>query len=193
MAATIKTTLKGSKKLKGVKQILVTPYTDATGDELGTTAYQLDNIVAESTSITQDDPEINDVECETRDEPIDTVTTLGSYQFTTTSADVQKELMTSIMGFKEDTTSKILYAPSQYKDFYAEIRIVFSNDDSLVLPKVKLNNKIEASSLKTGLVQATIAGTAYSVERTVNDSPELTPFYMLPSDGTDSNKPTPGA
>lgn len=190
MAATIKPTLSGAKKLKGVKQILVTPYTDSDGTELGSTAYQLDNIVADSTSITQDDPETSEVDCETRDEPIDTVTTLGSYQFSTTSADVQKELVTNIMGFEEDTTSKILYAPSQYKDFYAEIRVVFSAGDALVLPKVKLNNKIEASSLKTGLVQATISGTGYSVEKTINSSPAMTPFYIVPSDGTDAGAPT---
>lgn len=189
MAATIKPTLTGAKKLKGVKQILVTPY-DESGEELGATAYQLDNIVADSTSITQDDPETTDIECETRDEPIDSVTTLGSYQFTTTSGDVQKELLTNIMGFKEDTSSKILYAPASYKDLYAEIRLVFSNGDALVLPKVKLNNKIVAETLKTGLVQATIAGTAFSKEVTINSAPAQTPFYIVPSDGTDADAPT---
>ena len=189
MAATIKPTLTGAKKLKGVKQILVTPYEEG-GDTLGATAYQLDNIVADTTSITQDDPETTDIECETRDEPIDTVTTLGSYQFTTTSGDVQKELLTNIMGFQEDTSSKILYAPASYKDMYAEIRIVFSNDDALVLPKVRLNNKIVAETLKTGLVQATIAGTAFSKEVTINSEPAQTPFYIVPSEGTDQNAPS---
>lgn len=189
MAATIKPTLTGAKKLKGVKQILVTPYEEG-GDTLGATAYQLDNIVADTTSIAQDDPETTDIECETRDEPIDTVTTLGSYRFTTTSGDVQKELLTNIMGFQEDKSSKILYAPASYKDMYAEIRIVFSNDDALVLPKVKLNNKIVAETLKTGLVQATIAGTAFSKDVTINSEPAQTPFYIVPSDGTDPNAPT---
>lgn len=194
MAATIKPTLAQAKKLKGVKQILVTPYEDGLEGalQLGSTAYQLDNIVADTTSITQDDPETTDIECETRDEPIDTVTTLGSYQFTTTSADVQKELLTNIMGFKEDTSSKILYAPASYKDLYAEIRIIFSSKDALVLPKVKLNNKIVAETLKTGLVQATIAGTAFSTDVTINDSPDQAAFYVVPSDGTDANAPTSG-
>lgn len=189
MAATIKTTIAGAKKLKRVKQILITPY-DESGEELGATAYQLDNIVADTTSITQDDPDTTDIECETRDEPIDSVTTLGSYQFTTTSGDVQKELLTNIMGFKEDTSSKILYAPALYKDLYAEIRLVFSNGDALVLPKVRLNNKIVAETLKTGLVQATIAGTAFSKEVTINSAPAQTPFYIVPSDGTDADAPT---
>lgn len=187
MAAVITPTLTGASKVKGLKQILVTPYD---GEELGLIAYQLDNIEADTTSITQDDPETTEIECETRDEPVDTITTLGSYQFTTTSCDVQKSLLTDIMGFQEDTTSKILYAPSSYKDFYAEIRLVFSTGDALVLPKVKLNNKITAESLKTGMVKATIAGTAFSAEVTINSSPAQTPFYIVPVGGTDANAPT---
>lgn len=192
MAATIKPTLATAKKFKKVTQILVTPY-DEDGVALGQTAYQMDNIVADSTSLTQDDPETNEIACETRDEPVDTVTTLGSYQFTTNSADIQKELLTGVMGFVEDTSTKILYAPASYKDFFAEVRLKFENGDSLVLPKVKLNNKIEATTLKTGLVQAVISGTAFSVEKTINGSPKQTPFYVVPKEGTDADAPTPGA
>lgn len=190
MAATIKTTLATAWKLKGVTQILATPYTE--GGELGTTAYSLDNIVADSTSLTQDDPETNEIACETRDEPIDTVTTLGSFQFTTTSADVQPEFLTNFLGFTQDSSTKILYAPSAYKDTYAEFRLVFGESGSLVIPKVKLNSKIEAATLKTGMVQATIAGTAFSVEKTTTDGKIFTPFYAVPADGTDAGAPTGG-
>lgn len=191
MAATIKSTLGTALKLKKVGKILITPYNED-GTELGTTAYQMDSIIADSTSVTQDDPETNEIQNETLDEPVDTVTSLGKYQFTTTSADVQKELLTAIMGFKEDTSTKILYAPSAYKEVFAEIRLVFEQG-TIVLPKVKLNNKIEAATLKTGLVQAVIAGTAFSVEKTINDSPELVAYYFVPKDGTDAGAPTPGA
>lgn len=192
MAATIKTTLTTAWKLKGVTQILATPYTEE--GELGTTAYSLDNIVADSTSLTQDDPETNEIACETRDEPIDTVTTLGSFQFTTTSADVQPEFLTNFLGFTEDSTTHILYAPSAYKDTYAEFRLVFGTNGSLVIPKVKLNSKIEAATLKTGMVQATIAGTAFSVEKTTTGSGKIfTPFYAVTKNGTDAEAPTGGA
>lgn len=187
--ATIKTTLESRKIDKGIKQILVTPFNEG-GTAPGEIAYQLDDIIADTTSILQDDPETTDIECETRDEPVDTVTTLGSYQFTTTSGDVQKELLTNIMGFKEDTTSKILYAPSAYKDIYAEVRIVFSNGEAFVLPKVKLNNKISAENMKTGIVQATISGTAFSKGVTINSSPDYSSFYIVPAEGTDPDAPT---
>lgn len=191
MAATIKTTLATAWKLKGITQILATPYTEE--GELGTTAYSLDNIVADSTSLTQDDPETTEIDCETRDEPIDTVTTLGSFQFTTTSADVQPEFLTNFLGFTEDSTTHILYAPSAYKDTFAEFRLVFGTNGSLVIPKVKLNSKIEATTLKTGMVQATISGTAFSVEKTTTDSGKIfTPFYAVPKGATDAEAPTGG-
>lgn len=190
MAATIQTTLATAWKLKGITQILATPYTE--GGVLGTTAYSLDNIVADSTSLTQDDPETTEIDCETRDEPIDTVTTLGSFQFTTTSADVQSDFLTNFLGFTEDSTTHILYAPSAYKDVYAEFRLIFGDNGSLVVPKVKLNSKIEATTLKTGMVQATIAGTAFSVEKTTDTGKIFTPFYAVPKNGTDAGAPTGG-
>lgn len=186
--ATIKSTLATAWKLKGITKILATPYTSE--GALGTSAYQLDNIIADTTSLTQDDPNTTSIECETRDEPIDTVTNLGSYQFTTTSADVQKEFLTNFLGFTEDSSTKILYAPASYKEVYAEIRLVFGENGSLVVPKVKLNSKIEATTLKTGLVKATIAGTAFSVEATTTAGKIQTPFYAVPADGTDSGAPT---
>lgn len=190
MAATIKTTLATAWKLKGITQILATPYTEE--GTLGTTAYSLDNIVADSTSLTQDDPETTEIDCETRDEPIDTVTTLGSFQFTTTSADVQPDFLTNFLGFTKDSSTNILYAPSAYKDVYAEFRLIFGENGSLVVPKVKLNSKIEAATLKTGMVQATISGTAFSVEKTTTDGKIFTPFYAVPKDATDADAPTGG-
>ena len=184
----IKTTLATAVKLKGVTKILATPYTGE--GALGATAYQLDNIIADTTSLTQDDPNTTSIDCETRDEPIDTVTNLGSYQFTTTSADVQKEFLTNFLGFTEDSSTKIIYAPASYQDLYAEIRLVFGSNGTLVIPKVKLNSKIEATTLKTGLVKATIAGTAFSVEITTSAGTTMSPFYMVPSNGTDSGAPT---
>ena len=190
MAATIQTTLATAWKLKGITQILATPYTE--GDTLGTTAYSLDNIVADSTSLTQDDPETTEIDCETRDEPIDTVTTLGSFQFTTTSADVQPDFLTNFLGFTKDSTTNILYAPSAYKDVYAEFRLIFGENGSLVVPKVKLNSKIEATTLKTGMVQATISGTAFSVEKNTDSGKIFTPFYAVPKGATDAGAPTEG-
>lgn len=163
-------------KLGGVTQILLTPYADGVKGE---TTYSLDNIVADSTSITQEDPEINAIDCETRDEPIFENVQMGSWSFSAQSGDIQESILVNCMGYIKDSANGNLYAPSSYKEIWAEIEVVFGESGSLVCPKVKLNSKIEASSLKTGMVYGTLGGTLYSVEVTDGDlsTKHKTPFY----------------
>lgn len=166
-------------KLGGVTQILLTPYTDGTK---GSTTYSLDNIVADTTAITQEEPTTNTVDCETRDEPIFENITLGRYTFAAESGDIQEVVLKNCFGFTKGTSGS-LYAPSTYKELWAEIEIVFGDKGSLVLPKLKLSGNIDASSLKTGMVRGIINGTGYSVQVTNgSDTPVLTPFYYKDPD-----------
>lgn len=166
-----------AKKLGGVTEILITPY--AEGKE-GETTYSLDNIVGDTVSITQEDPTTNEIECETRDEPLFENTTLGSYTVSMESADIQEIVLVNCMGFKKDSTNGNLYAPASYKELWAKIEVVFGEAGSLVCPKVKLRGNIDASSLKTGIVKGVISGTCYSTEVTEGDSSTktITPFYV---------------
>ena len=165
--------------LGGVTRIVFVPWTKAevTGVwSKGTDGFALDDVVADTTSITQDDPETNAVDCETRDEPIYENVTLGSYNFSCESGNIDKDILQNALGYKisgEGSTLKA-YAPASYKESWAEVEVQFSNGTSLVLPKVKLNSKIDASSLKTGIVRGIIGGTAYSTKVDGND----TPFYV---------------
>ena len=165
--------------LGGVTRIVFVPWTKAevTGVwSKGTDGFALDDVVADTTSITQDEPETNAVDCETRDEPIYENVTLGSYNFSCESGNIDKDILQNALGYKisgEGSTLKA-YAPASYKELWAEVEVQFSNGTSLVLPKVKLNSKIDASSLKTGIVRGIIGGTAYSTKVDGND----TPFYV---------------
>ena len=165
--------------LGGVTRIVFVPWTKAevTGVwSKGTDGFALDDVVADTTSITQDDPETNAVDCETRDEPIYENVTLGSYNFSCESGNIDKDILQHALGYKisgEGLTLKA-YAPASYKELWAEVEVQFANGTSLVLPKVKLNSKIDASSLKTGIVRGIIGGTAYSTKVDGND----TPFYV---------------
>lgn len=163
-------------KLGGVTQILLTPYT---GASKGETTYSLDNIVADTTAITQEDPTTNEVENEVTDDPIYENITLGKYTFAADSGDIQEIILTNCFGFKKDATNGNLYAPATYKELWAEIEVVFGDKGSLVCPKVKMSGKIDASSLKTGMVKGSLSGTCYSVEMTEGDSSTKTktPFY----------------
>lgn len=167
-------------KLGGVTQIILTPYTGSTA---GSTSYSLDNIVADTTSITQEEPTTNTVDCETRDEPIFENITLGRYTFSAESGDIQDIVLTNCFGFTKGASGS-LYAPSTYKEIWAEIEVVFGDKGSLVCPRVKMSGNIDASSLKTGMVRGVISGSCYSTiivtESTGAGSmekPITTPFY----------------
>ena len=176
--------------LGGVTRIVFVPWVQTPETNVwakGTDGFALDDVVADTTSITQDDPETNAVDCETRDEPIYENVTLGSYNFSCESGKIDKDILQNALGYKisgEGSTLKA-YAPASYKELWAEVEVQFSNGTSLVLPKVKLNSKIDASSLKTGIVRGVIGGTAYSTNVDGND----TPFYVS---GTAVNKVTEG-
>lgn len=171
-------------KLGGVTEIVLTPY-KADGSGPDTNSYSLDNIVADTTAITQEESTTNTVECETRDEPIFENITLGRYTFTAESGDIQEVVLTNCFGFKK-TTSGSLYAPSTYKEIWAQIEVKFGTNGSLVLPKVKMSGNIDASSLKTGMVRGVISGSAYSTPVKFGETAAVTTpfFYKAPAEGT---------
>lgn len=159
----------------GVRQILITPYTSA--GVLGTDSYSLDQIVADTTSITQEDNTTNAIDSETKDEPIYENITLGRYTVTMNSGDIQADLLTKVMGFTMSGTNII--APTTYKPVWAKVEAVF-DDGSLVCPKVKISGRIEAASLKTGIVQGVISGTCYAGKVGDAAGAPLAPFYVSP-------------
>ena len=159
--------------LGGVERIVFVPYVDGVK---GATGFALDDVVADTTAISQDEAETNAIDCETRDEPIYENVTLGSYNFTCESANIDKDVLEHALGFtvKGEGSTLKAYAPSSYRERWAEVEVQFQNGSSLVLPKIKLSSNIDASSLKTGIVRGIVGGTAYS---TVVDGVE-TPFYV---------------
>ena len=65
--AQIKSKVGESLILGGVKRIVFVPYVDGVK---GAAGFALDDVVADTTAITQDEAETNAIDCETRDEPI---------------------------------------------------------------------------------------------------------------------------
>lgn len=164
-------------KLGGVTSIILTPFQDG---KAGSQSYSLDNVIADSTTITQGEVTLNAVDCETRDEPIFENITLGKYSITFDSGDIQETILKNCLGFIKDIKNGNMYAPTVYTERWAKIEVVFGEKGSLVCPKVKLNGNIDASSLKTGMVKGVIGGTCYTTEVTQGDSstPIKTPFYF---------------
>ena len=148
--------------LSGVKKVLFTPWVgdtlDLTGDR-----YDLQNLVGDTVQITQDDNETSEVPCETRDEPLYEAITLGKYQVSMESGDINPELLHVCMGFAMNAAKTIAYAPSAYSKKYAHIEIQMDGG-SFIVPRVLLGPNLNIESLKTGIARGTIAGSAYSVD-----------------------------
>lgn len=151
----------GRRIFTNLKALIFTPWKDEA--TLGDTDYDLINIVGDSTSVEQGDPETNAIEHEFSSEPLYETVTPGSKTFTTECVDYQNEALKALFGWTIDDTTGDAYAPTQYKDLYVKIEMHFnSTEDIVVLPKVKMNAKAVLASMKTDVSRGNISGTCYS-------------------------------
>ena len=188
----------GTNSFKFIKPdyIVATLFTGAEDDESKPKgdSYILEDVVEDSTSISQDENETTDIECETSDSPIISIVKLGKWQLAAEIGDTQAELLKALCGFIEDTTGNRTLAPSIYKALYAKIDVVQVQSDgttmkAYVLPKVQLNSKLTIESLNSNLARIALAGTAKDIALTVGGKTVRTPFYVdhnysLPTTGS---------
>lgn len=168
------------KTVYNPKYLFVTPFEDGAK---GSTVYQLEEVVRDSTSITQEDPEENPIDNEFSPEPIINNIDAGSYTFAANVGDMQAELLSALAGFDTDTEG-LAIAPDGYKEVFAEIALVFEaggKNVAAILPKVQLNSKALLESINTSIGQISIAGTGYSgpvYSKGVAVEGKMAPFYM---------------
>ena len=161
--------------------LYVTPYVSETTK--GSTTYFLDEVIRDTTTITQEDPTENRIENEFGSAPILNNIQLGSYTFSAEVADMQKELLQKLCGYIPGTTATDLtFAPSTYTPVYAEIALVFKTGDNqyvaAVLPKVQLNSKATFDSLSSSMGRITLAGTGLNIGVSDGTKTVQTPFYV---------------
>lgn len=175
----------GSLKVFNPTAIYVTPF-DGEGGKRGTTTYKLNEVIRDSTSITQDDPEETAIENEFGSAPIINNVTLGSYQFSAQVANMHPTLVEKLCGFVKGTgkTDRV-YAPSTYVPIFAEIVLTFQVDAAkvvaAVLPKVQLNSKATFESLSSSMGTITLAGSGQNIavgDVDANDAAIESPFYI---------------
>lgn len=167
--------------LSNAAYLHVTPYTDE--DTIGTTTYDIVNIVGDTLSFTPDDNTVNEKPWEFGDAPLFENITLGKTQFAATCIDFQNDVMKVLFGWKE--IGGALAAPSTYKDLYAVVEVGFQNESTvLVVPKLKLNSKAVISTLKTGTGEGQLAGTAYAADITIGEATDDSPMLFLPEEVT---------
>lgn len=164
-----------------LKSMKFTPWTDES--TLGTDVYDITNIVGDTTSVEQDDPEVNEIASEFTDAPLYENTTLGNKNFTCECIDMQNEVLKGLFGWETDTEGNV-YAPAAYKPLYCKVELAFNTtDDIIVLPKVKMNSKATLASMRTDVSRGTISGTCYTakVKGSSSGNPQVTDMAIIKS------------
>ena len=178
-------TITNKVKVYNPYALYVTPWTSETTK--GSATYLLDEVIRDSTTITQEDPTENKIENEFSSAPIINTVTLGSYTFSAEVADMSPELLNILCGYTLDTDKEKAYAPSTYAPLYAEIALVFQATGgtyiAAILPKVQLNSKATLDSLSSSMGRITLAGTGLNA----SIDGKTTPFvidtkYELPTE-----------
>jgi hypothetical protein len=150
----------GRRVFSNMKYIYFTPWTDE--NTIGTTTYDLVNIVGDSTSSEQDENEVNEIAHEFSSEPLYENVNLGKKNFSTECIDFQNDVLKELFGWETDESGNAM-APISYKPLYCKIELAFnSTEDIIVLPKVKLNSRAVIASMKTDAAKGNITGTCYS-------------------------------
>lgn len=190
MAVTVKRTSKTALQIIKPDALVATIYTGAsteTPDNPAGDTFIFDEVVRDTTTISQDENENTTIENEFSDDPIMEIISLGKFQFAAEVADVQKDILVGFADYKYDATQKKLFAPQAYEMKYAKIDLVFKNgtDDegndkywSVCIPKLQLNSRLMVESMNTNLIRLNLAGTAKSVALTINGKTSKSSAYI---------------
>ncbi|MDE5987237.1 MAG: hypothetical protein K2H16_08185 [Prevotella sp.] len=188
--ATVKRTSPTSLQIIKPDCLVATIYTDATTETADNPAgdtFIFDEVVRDTTTITQDENESTTIENEFSDDPIMEIVSLGKFQFAAEVADVQKDVLTSFANYTYDAAAKKLFAPAAYIKKYVKIDLVFKNGTdsegndkymSVCIPKLQLNSRLMVESMNTNLMRLNLAGTAKSIALTVNGKTTKSAAYI---------------
>lgn len=147
-----------AKLITKAKEIIIASWT-AEGDTYPTQGEQLDYVIADSLSVSQDDPEEQTFEFETSDTP-ETSYTAGAVKVDLNNAELSEDFMTKVMGWVKTTSPNGVVAPETYETRYVALQVKFAEDDYFFLPKISIAPKLVMESVKTNLVYGTLSGTA---------------------------------
>ena len=103
--------------------MFVTPYVLDSYQHLnlGTTTYDIHDIVGDTISLTQDDPDKTEIPWEFGDDPLDTNVKAGAKNFTCQCLDFQDAILQTMFGCTTQNGATIF--PTGYQDLYVYIRI----------------------------------------------------------------------
>lgn len=173
--------------------LVATLYTGATAEKVNAPAgdtYIFEEVVRDTTKISQEDNDTTTIENEFSDDPIKEIVKLGKFSLEAEVADVQQDILKNFGNYKLDAGK--LYAPASYKETYAKIAFVFPNGTdtqgkeqymAFVVPKLQLNSQLLIESTNSNLVRLKLAGTAKSVNisDTIKSALYIDNAYTIPT------------
>lgn len=188
--ATVKRTSPTSLQVIKPDCLVATLYTGATTETADNPAgdtFIFDEVVRDTTTISQDDNDSTTIENEFSDDPILDIVSLGKFQFAAEVADIQTEILKNFANYTYDSTAKKLFAPAAYQKTYVKIDLVFKNGTdtdgsdkymSICIPKLQLNSRLMVESMNSNIARLNLAGTATSVALTANGKIIKTAAYV---------------
>ena len=188
--ATVKRTSPTSLQVIKPDCLVATLYTGATTETADNPAgdtFIFDEVVRDTTTISQDDNDSTTIENEFSDDPILDIVSLGKFQFAAEVADIQTEILKNFANYTYDLTAKKLFAPAAYQKTYVKIDLVFKNGTgtdgndkymSICIPKLQLNSRLMVESMNSNIARLNLAGTATSVALTANGKTIKTAAYV---------------
>lgn len=119
-------------------------------------------IIADSLTISQDDPDENTIDNELSDDPILTSYSVGAKTVDFNNASLDPEFLTKILGWLELEDGKGYVSPETYVTKYVAIQVKFRENSYIYMPKVSIAPALNFENLKTNVAYGTLSGTALS-------------------------------
>lgn len=201
MATTVKRTSPTSLQIIKPYCLVATVYTGSEAEKADAPEgdiFIFDEVVRDTTTISQDDNDTTTIENEFSDDPLLEIVSLGKFQFAAEVADIQKDILVNFAGYTYDATAKKLFAPAGYEKKYVKIDLVFKNgtDDSgndkymsICVPKLQLNSRLLVESTNSNIARLNLAGTAKSIAvtaggKTIKSAAYVNEDFTMPSETT---------
>lgn len=139
--------------------------------------FDIHDIVGDTYSGTQDDPDETEIPHEFSDSPLDLSVTLGTETITMQCLDFQDDILKELYGWDTSVTG-FAVAPAQYKDLNCLVILQFGTQGvNVVMPNVKMNSKSLLENLRSDIARGELGGTLLSASVTLDD--ESTPIDTL--------------
>jgi len=133
--------------------------------------FDIHDIVGDTYSGTQDDPDETSIPHEFSDSPLDLSVTLGTETITMQCLDFQDDILKELYGWDTTTASGFAVAPAQYKDLNCLVILQFGTQGvNVVMPNVKMNSKSLLENLRSDIARGELGGTLLSASVTLDDN-----------------------